>query len=352
MGHVFISFEKSDADVVVALAAGLERSGVRTWYDLRDALPGPSYLRQINTAITDCTAVIVIASPASMTSEQVTSEIVQAFEQQKPIVPVRAAFRTSTCRWATQSGAGRAARPRRSKSRPTASPDWCRTYSRGWDSWECGWRPPHPRRPRRQFRRPPRHPVSRRGSNWARGSTTPRTRRATTRSFTGWPSSRWTERRRRAPTARAPTSRLVLDVSGSMDKPNRYPLLREAVRQLVCGLAAQDRVSVTLFSDRSRRVVPFMAGAEASDNPDAILRAMDSADNMFGSKTMLAPALQLAVDEFVLAGRMAGRVRRTYVLTDGELHDTSESETVLQGFRPQSPRYTCTGSERISTRRL
>src|SRR5262245_40068551 len=57
---------------------------------------------------------------------------------------------------------------------------------------------------------------------------------------------------------------LVLDVSGSMDKPNRYPLLREAVRQLLAGLGPTDRTSITLFSDRAETVVPLISGADAA----------------------------------------------------------------------------------------
>jgi hypothetical protein len=127
---------------------------------------------------------------------------------------------------------------------------------------------------------------------------------------------------------------LVLDVSGSMDRPDRYPLLCEAVRRLVGGLRPQDRVSVTLFSSRAATVVPFTPGDEAARDPDAIVRAMNNSGLLF-ENTMLAPGLRLALDGFGRGEVAAGRVRRTYLLTDGELHDTPASVNALTGFRPR-----------------
>jgi hypothetical protein len=57
---------------------------------------------------------------------------------------------------------------------------------------------------------------------------------------------------------------------------------------------------------------------------------------LFGPRTNLAPGLGLALEGFGARARSGGRVRRTYVLTDGELHDTPECETVLNEFRPRS----------------
>jgi Mg-chelatase subunit ChlD len=129
---------------------------------------------------------------------------------------------------------------------------------------------------------------------------------------------------------------LVLDVSGSMDKPNRYPLLCEAVRRLVVGLDPQDWISITLFTDRSETVFPFMPVEEAASDPEQVIRAMKESGLLFGPRTNLAPGLRLALEGFRSRAASGGRVRRTYVLTDGELHDTPECEAVLNGFRPLS----------------
>jgi hypothetical protein len=126
---------------------------------------------------------------------------------------------------------------------------------------------------------------------------------------------------------------LVLDVSGSMDKPNRYPLLCEAVRRFAIGLGPKDRVSVILFTDGAKTVVPFIDGDAAAENPDRLIHAMNESGILFGPRTLLAPGLQLAVNGFDPPDRSSGRVRRVYVLTDGELHDTPECEYVLRDFR-------------------
>jgi hypothetical protein len=129
---------------------------------------------------------------------------------------------------------------------------------------------------------------------------------------------------------------LVLDVSGSMDKPNRYPLLCDAVRRLVIGLRPQDRISVTLFTDRSETVIPFVPAEDAASDPDQIIQAMNDSGLLFGPRTNLAPGLRLALEGFQARMDSEGRARRTYVLTDGELHDMSECENALAGFRPVS----------------
>jgi TIR domain/FHA domain/von Willebrand factor type A domain len=126
---------------------------------------------------------------------------------------------------------------------------------------------------------------------------------------------------------------LVLDVSGSMDRPDRYPLLREAVRELVRGLGTQDRLSITLFSDRSETVVPLLAGSDAVENLGELIERMDKSALLFGSSTRLSPALELALKALGSPEHSGGRARRMYVLTDGELHDPPECEKALDGFR-------------------
>jgi von Willebrand factor type A domain len=129
---------------------------------------------------------------------------------------------------------------------------------------------------------------------------------------------------------------LILDVSGSMDKPNRYPLLCGAVRRLVTGLGPHDWVSVILFTDRSKTVFPFMPVEEVATEPERIIQAMNESGLLFGPRTNLAPGLRLALDGFRSHAASGGRVRRSYILTDGELHDAPECELALDGFRPES----------------
>jgi TIR domain len=60
MSHVFISYAREDASVVVELAAAIERLDYQTWYFDRDGLPGIPYLPQVTEAITDATAFVML----------------------------------------------------------------------------------------------------------------------------------------------------------------------------------------------------------------------------------------------------------------------------------------------------
>jgi class 3 adenylate cyclase len=70
------------------IAQGLEASGYATWYFERDVLAGTSYLIQITHAIEHCDAMVLIASPYACVSDQVTKEVVGAFERGRPFFPV------------------------------------------------------------------------------------------------------------------------------------------------------------------------------------------------------------------------------------------------------------------------
>jgi len=88
MAHVFISHSETDAQIAQALASGLEDLGYTTWYYERDSVPGLSYLVQTGQAIRGAGAVLVVISPASLASIQVTKEVVRAHEENRPFVPV------------------------------------------------------------------------------------------------------------------------------------------------------------------------------------------------------------------------------------------------------------------------
>jgi hypothetical protein len=88
MAQIFISYEKSDNKLAEEISRGLEAGGFTTWYYRRDALPGPSYLDQTGEAVDQCQAVLVILSPHSIMSDQITPEIVRAHEMHKRFVPV------------------------------------------------------------------------------------------------------------------------------------------------------------------------------------------------------------------------------------------------------------------------
>lgn len=88
MSQIFISHVEEDESIALEIAHGLEAAGHSTWYYERDSLPGVSYLDQIDEAIEQCQAVVVIISLASLGSWQVDKEVERAHESGKHFVPV------------------------------------------------------------------------------------------------------------------------------------------------------------------------------------------------------------------------------------------------------------------------
>jgi len=88
MSRIFVSYVEEDAGIAKDIAGGLETAGYSTWHYQRDTVPGAPYLIQVGQAIEDCGAVVLIVSPESLGSNQVTSEVVRAFESGKHFIPV------------------------------------------------------------------------------------------------------------------------------------------------------------------------------------------------------------------------------------------------------------------------
>ena len=88
MGLIFISHSEKDLPIANEIIKGLEDSGYSTWYFERDIVPGTSYITQIAQAIEQSLAVILVISSKSLDSDQVSKEVVGAFERRKPFFPV------------------------------------------------------------------------------------------------------------------------------------------------------------------------------------------------------------------------------------------------------------------------
>jgi hypothetical protein len=88
MRDIFISYVEEEGSIAKEVAAGLEKAGYSTWYYERDSEPGPSYLLQTSQAIKQSQAVVLIISPHSITSHQMTKEIIRAHECNKPFIPL------------------------------------------------------------------------------------------------------------------------------------------------------------------------------------------------------------------------------------------------------------------------
>jgi tetratricopeptide (TPR) repeat protein len=88
MSDIFIAHVEEDAEIALEIALGLEEGGYTTWCYEIDSIPGPSYLIQTGHAVEQVKAVVVIISPHSLGSRQVTKEIVRAHESDKEFIPV------------------------------------------------------------------------------------------------------------------------------------------------------------------------------------------------------------------------------------------------------------------------
>ena len=85
---VFLSYVEEDGDVAHAIAEGLEAKDYSTWYYERDCPTGADYFEETYKAISDCDAMIVLISPRSLPSDQITREIVRAVESSKATLPL------------------------------------------------------------------------------------------------------------------------------------------------------------------------------------------------------------------------------------------------------------------------
>ena len=70
------------------ITESLEKAGYNTWVYERNSVPGLSYLLQTKLAVEQSQAVIVVISPNSLSSRQVTAEVIRAHESGKPFIPV------------------------------------------------------------------------------------------------------------------------------------------------------------------------------------------------------------------------------------------------------------------------
>ena len=88
-GHVFISHGSEDRDEANALCDFIEARGIKTWIAPRNVRPGQDYSEQLQQAIEQCAAFVVLVTGKANTSPYVRAETEMAFSTNKPIFPVR-----------------------------------------------------------------------------------------------------------------------------------------------------------------------------------------------------------------------------------------------------------------------
>jgi Ca-activated chloride channel homolog len=112
-----------------------------------------------------------------------------------------------------------------------------------------------------------------------------------------------------------PAANLVflIDVSGSMQDPNKLPLLKKGFRMLVRQLRDIDRVAIVTYAGADRVALPSTPGSEK----DKILAALDSleASGSTNGEGGIQKAYQIATENFVKDGN-----NRIILATDGDFN--------------------------------
>jgi Ca-activated chloride channel family protein len=140
----------------------------------------------------------------------------------------------------------------------------------------------------------------------------------------------------------APPSNLVflLDVSGSMNAPNKLPLLIKAMKLLVSQLRVQDRVAIVVYAGSSGLVLPSTTGNQKEKIVSAleILNAGGSTAGSAGLKL----AYQVAEQNFLEDGN-----NRIILATDGDFNigpsSNAEMERMIETYRDKGIFISVTG---------
>src|SRR5262245_31337066 len=72
---VFLSYARTDKQIAIMLSKAIADRGIRLWVDYQDLAPGENWAHAIQGALKSASAMIVIASPRSVKSEWVRSEL-------------------------------------------------------------------------------------------------------------------------------------------------------------------------------------------------------------------------------------------------------------------------------------
>ena len=121
-----------------------------------------------------------------------------------------------------------------------------------------------------------------------------------------------------------PPSNLVflLDVSGSMQGPDRLPLVKESLRLLVNELRAHDRVAIVVYAGAAGLVLPSTSGEEKTRMLEAIERLEAGGSTAGGAGLRLA--YDVAREHFIRNGN-----NRVILATDGDFNVGPSSDAEM-----------------------
>lgn len=122
-----------------------------------------------------------------------------------------------------------------------------------------------------------------------------------------------------------PPSNLVflIDVSGSMDEPNKLPLVKQAMKMLVEQMRAQDKVAIVVYAGNAGLVLPATPG----DKKEKINNAIDnlSAGGSTAGGAGIKLAYRIARENFKKGGN-----NRIVLATDGDFNVGASSDESME----------------------
>ena len=125
-------------------------------------------------------------------------------------------------------------------------------------------------------------------------------------------------------TDKLPPNNLVflLDVSGSMNSPNKLPLLKMALKLLVNQLREEDRIAVAVYAGSAGLVLPPTPGSDSRTIIEALDRLQAGGSTAGGAGIQLA--YRIAKDNFLKDGN-----NRVILATDGDFNVGMSSDAEL-----------------------
>ncbi len=127
------------------------------------------------------------------------------------------------------------------------------------------------------------------------------------------------------PTDNLPASNLVflIDVSGSMDEPNKLPLVKASMKLLVDQLREEDKVAMVVYAGAAGLVLPSTSGHEKTKIKDAIDR-LDAGGSTAGGEGIKL-AYKTARENFAKGGN-----NRVILCTDGDFNVGESSDDAME----------------------
>jgi Ca-activated chloride channel family protein len=124
-----------------------------------------------------------------------------------------------------------------------------------------------------------------------------------------------------------PPSNLVflIDVSGSMNQPNKLPLLKQSLKLLTARLSAQDRVAIVVYAGSDRVVLQPTSGSENETIKTAI-------DNLRSGGSTHASSGIVTAYELAMRSFMPGGNNRVILVSDGDFNVGITSRSELQAL--------------------